>query len=152
MREERVGNSQRTEVIGLLGQALDDGALALDDFDGRVIAVSSATHACDLRAQVDDLPSPYAWRPHPVEKPPPEPPSPSASPRSGQAALILGIASVPLAACFVGALLGVAAIALSLRVPTRPGLSAALLGRIFGIIGILLTAGALTAALLITRS
>jgi hypothetical protein len=153
MRAERAASGQRTEVIGLLGRALDEGALALDDFDSRVVAVGTATYTADLRAQVDDLPSAYAWRPHPVEEPPPEPPAAGVPPRSGRAALILGLASVPLALCFVGAVLGLAAIVLSLRAPRpRPGMSAARLGRIFGIIGILLSAGAALALRLAVRS
>ena len=73
---------------------------------------------------------------------PHEPPATTVTPRSGRAALILGIASIPLAFCFVGALLGLAAITLSLRGPRRPGVSPALAGRVLGIIGVLLSAAA----------
>ncbi|HEV7963666.1 MAG TPA: DUF1707 domain-containing protein [Actinoplanes sp.] len=146
MRDERVGSAQRTEVIAVLGRALDEGALALDDYDGRVVAVGTATYTSDLQAQLRDLPPEYGWRPHPIA---PAPALPAAStPRSGRAALILGIASLPLSICFVGGILGIIAVVLSMRGDRRRGgLSAALLGRALGIVGIMLSAGATIAIL-----
>jgi hypothetical protein len=151
MRDERVGGGQRTEVIGLLNRALDEGVLAIEEYDVRVAAVGTATYTTDLLAQVRDLPQEYGWRPHPVAPPPPAPPD-TPSPRSGRAALILGIASLPTSICFVGAILGIAAVVLSLRAGrNRPGLSAAMLGRVFGITGILLSVGATIALLFAAR-
>jgi hypothetical protein len=146
MRDERVGSAQRTEVIAVLGRALEEGALALADYDGRVVAVGTATYTSDLLAQLRNLPPEYGWRPHPIA---PAPPLPAAqTPKSGRAALVLGIASLPLSICFVGGILGIIAVVLSLRGGrSRGGLSAALLGRALGIVGIMLSAGATIAVL-----
>jgi hypothetical protein len=141
MGEERVGNAQRTEVIGLLGRALDDGALGLADHDGRIVAVGTATTTTDLLLQVWDLPPEYRWQP-------PPPPAPDRAP--GQLALVLGIVSVPLAFCLVGIVPGVIAVVLSRRGPPPPGLSPALAGRVLGILGILMSAAAGLAAILLT--
>jgi hypothetical protein len=147
VRDERVGSAQRTEVIDRLNRALDDGVLALGDYDVRVAAVGTATYLSDLLAPLRDLPPEYGWQPHPVAAPPPGPPA-AAVPRSGKAALIFGIASLPLSICFVGGLLGIVAVVLSLRGGRgQPGFSAALLGRMFGIVGILLSIGATVAVL-----
>ena len=149
MRDERVGNSQRTEVIGLLGQALDDGTLALGDYDGRIVAVGISTHTCDLLAQLRDLPPEYGWQPHPAAEPPVSPPLGATPPRPDRAALILGMASLPLSVCFVGGVLGMIAVGLSLR--NRPASRAALTGRVLGGIGILLSIGVAAALLLTAR-
>ncbi len=138
MRDERVATAERTEVIALLGRALDEGHLAVGEHDARVAAVGSATYISDLLAQLRDLPPEYAWLP-------PAAVAPARPAGSGRAALILGLLSVPASFCVVGGILGIAAIVLSLRGPRRPGFTPALVGRVFGIIGVVLSGGALAA-------
>jgi hypothetical protein len=132
-----VATAERTEVLGLLGRALDEGHLALDQYDTRVVAVGTATYASELVAQLNDLPPEYAWLPPTAVVP--------ASTRtgSGRAALVLGILSLPTAFCVAGGVLGIVAIALSFRGDRPRGLSPALLGRVFGIVGLVLSLGAL---------
>ncbi len=138
MRDERVVTADRAEVIAVLGRALDDGRLTLDEHDARVAAVGSATYTSELRGQLRDLPPEYAWRP-----PATVAPAPPAG--SGRAALIAGLLSLPTSICIVGGILGAVAIVLSLRGERRRGLTAALLGRILGIVGVVLSLGALFA-------
>jgi hypothetical protein len=103
-----------------------------------VARVGTATYASELTDQVADLPPPYTW----ILPPPP--------PASGRVALILGIASVPLSICGIGAVLGILAVFAS-RGGTRGGVSPALIGRVFGILGIALSIGAV-AALIYARN
>ena len=49
---------------------------------------------------------------------------------------------MPASFCVVGGILGVVAIVLSLRGERRPGFTAALAGRVFGIVGVVLSLGA----------
>jgi hypothetical protein len=137
MPDVRVGNAQRTEVIDLLSRALDAGGLPLDEYDRRVAAVGTATYASQLTAQLSGLPAGFAWSPHPF--PPPVAPHPVTS--YGRTALILGIVSLPLSMCLVGWIFGILAVVYSRRGPAR-GFGAALIGRVFGIVGILLSVGA----------
>jgi hypothetical protein len=137
MSDVRVGNAQRTEVIDRLGRALREGGLPLDEYDRRIVAVGCATYASELAAQLADLPPAFAWSPHAL--PPPVAPRPVRSyPRT---ALILGIASLPLSMCLVGWIFGVLAILYSRRGPAR-GFGPAMIGRVFGIVGITLSLGA----------
>ena len=137
MPDVRVGNAQRTEVIDLLSRALDEGGLPLDEYDRRVAAVGVATYAAELTAQLDGLPAGYDWSPHAF--PPPVVPRPATS--SGRTALVLGIVSLPLSMCLVGWIFGILAILYSRRGPAR-GFGPAMIGRVFGIVGILLSLGA----------
>jgi hypothetical protein len=137
MSDVRVGNAQRTEVIDLLSRALDEGGLPLDEYDRRVAAVGAATYVSELAAQLDGLPAGFEWSPHAF--PPPVAPHPVKS--SGTTALILGIVSLPLSMCLVGWIFGILAILYSRRGPAR-GFGAAMIGRVFGIVGILLSLGA----------
>lgn len=138
VKDQRVANDERTEVIGLLNRALERGDLPLDAYDHRIAAVGSATYVSELVTQLDDLPPEYAWLPAAAVAPP-------VTARSGKAALILGILSVPTSFCIIGAVLGVAAVVLSLRGERQPGLSSAMLGRVFGIVGIALSLAAAAA-------
>ncbi|GIE97324.1 DUF1707 SHOCT-like domain-containing protein [Paractinoplanes rishiriensis] len=127
-RDQRVGHAERTQVLGLLGNAYEAGLLPVGDYDARVAAVGTATYASELSFQVSDLPPAYAWgaRAAPAE------------PRAaGRIALILGIASVPLSFCAIGGILGVLAVISSRGAGT--GVTLALIGRIFGIVGIALS-------------
>ena len=137
MPDVRVGNAQRTEVIELLSRALDEGGLPLDEYDRRVAAVGAATYAADLTAQLEGLPAGFGWSPHPF----PPPVMPHAVKSSGRTALFLGIASLPLSMCLVGWIFGILAIVYSRRGSAR-GFGPAMIGRVFGIIGILLSLGA----------
>jgi Domain of unknown function (DUF1707) len=136
MSDVRVGNAQRTEVLGLLSQALDTGGLPLDEYDHRVAAVGAATYASQLTAQLDGLAG-YEWSPHPF--PPPVAPHPVRS--SGTTALVLGIVSLLLSMCLVGGIFGILAILYSRRGPAQ-GFGRAMIGRVFGVVGVLLSLGA----------
>jgi len=141
-----VASDDRTEVIGLLNHALEQGDLPIDDYDHRIAAVGTATYASELLAQLRDLPPEYAWLPPAAVAPPAEPA------RSGRGALILGLLSLPASFCVVGGVLGVAAVVLSLRGERQSGLSAKLMGRVFGIVGIVMSIGAAAALVIATRA
>lgn len=133
MRDRRVSTVERTEVLARLNRAVDEGDLDPGLYYGRVAAVGTATYTSQLIAPLGDLPPEYAW----------QPPAPAAPTRPGLAALILGVLSVPTSFCVVGGVLGVVAIVLSLRGERPDGLNAALFGRVFGIVGVILAVGAL---------
>jgi hypothetical protein len=130
VRDPRVGHAERTEVLGLLGNAYEAGLLPVGEYDSRVAAVGTATYESQLRLQLSDLPPAYLWGERTT--PPPEP-----SPASGRVALVLGIASVPLSICAIGGVLGILAVVASRN--AGRGMSPALLGRIFGLIGVALS-------------
>jgi len=136
MRDVRVATAERSEVIGLLTRALDEGHLDLDRYDARVAAVGTATFTSELVAQLDDLPPESAWLPPTAVVPS------GARPGSGRAALVLGILALPTSFCVLGGVLGIVAIVLS-RGDRPRGLNPALVGRVFGIVGVVLSLGAL---------
>ena len=137
MRDARVQTAERSEVIARLSRALDDGHLGLDQYDARVAAVGTATYSSELTAQLGDLPAEYAWLP-------PTAVVPSAGRTgAGRAALVFGILALPTSFCVLGGLLGIVAIVLSFRGDRPRGLSPALFGRVFGIVGVVLSLGAL---------
>jgi hypothetical protein len=138
-RDQRVGHAERTQVLGLLGNAYEAGLLPVGDYDARVAAVGTASYASQLSLQVSDLPPAYAWGR------PAEPPR-----ASGRIALILGIASVPLSVCLIGGILGLLAVIAS-RGAGR-GVTPALIGRIFGIVGIALALAAAFALIYASRA
>jgi hypothetical protein len=146
--DERVGNAQRAEVIDQLTRALDGERLPLHEYDRRVAAVGAATYASELAAQVDDLPDEYGWRPHALPAPV-VPPRPARS--YERTALVLGILSLPLSVCLLGWIFGILAILYSRR-GHPPVFGPALIGRVFGIVGILLSVGAGVALLFAARS
>ena len=63
MRDQRVSTAERTEVLALLSRAVDEGHLPLDQYDGRVVAVGTATYTSQLLVPLSDLPPGYAWLP-----------------------------------------------------------------------------------------
>ena len=136
-----MAGAERAEVLAELTRALDRGDLALDDYDHRVAAVSTATYTSELLAQLNDLPPEYAWLPPTAVAPPPQPGMAGA----GRGALILGILSLPTSFCIFGGILGVIAIFLSLRGERARGFSPAMLGRVFGIVGVAMSIAAVVA-------
>jgi hypothetical protein len=148
MRGERVGTADRTEVIGRLSRALDEGRLPMADYDRRVARVGAATYAAELLDQLRDLPPEFAWLPRTAV-------ATSAAQKpaaSGRAALVLGILALPTSFCVLGGVLGIIAVVLSLRGDRRPGLGPAMIGRVFGIVGIVLSVGALIAVVVALNS
>lgn len=142
MQGQRVDTIDRTEVIGLLNRALDEGRMPLEDYDHRVAQVGAATYASELLDQLRDLPPEFAWLPRTAVATPATARKPAAS---GRAALVFGILALPTSFCVVGGVLGIVAVALSLRGERRSGLTPALIGRVLGIVGIVLAVGALIA-------
>lgn len=134
-----MAGAERLEVLDLLNRALDAGDVALGDYDRRVAAVGSATYTSELVAQLIDLPPEYAWLPLTAVAPPARRPMAGAD----RGALILGILSLPTSFCVFGGVLGIIAIFLSRRGARTRGFSPALLGRVFGIIGVALSIAAL---------
>lgn len=128
-RDQRVGPAERTQVLGLLGNAYEAGLLPSGDYDARVAAVGTATRESELRSQIADLPAAYTWGP--VSE---------VNPAAGRVALILGIASVPLSVCVIGGILGTLAVIASRN--AGRGLGAAMIGRVFGALGIVLSIAA----------
>jgi hypothetical protein len=143
--DERVGNAQRSHVLDLLSRALEGGYLTLDEYEQRMTTVSSAKLASELRTQLRDLPAQFQWDPR--QQPPPPPQAQRAPDDSNVrafavTALSLGIASIPLSVCLVGWLFGLAAIFFSIPGGRgASGWSKAIIGRILGFIGIILSIG-----------
>jgi hypothetical protein len=146
MKDERIGTVHRTQVIDRLGQALGEGLLTTEQHDGRVVSVSTATYASDLLAQVQDLPPRLQWDPRNAA--PPTPPNRNA----GKAALVLGVIGVLLSFCLLGWIPGIAAIVVSTRGRGAHGVGPALIGRVLGIISVVLSIGAAVALVVALNS
>ena len=143
MRDVRIGAAERAQVLDRLSAALDAGLLPVAEYDTRVAAVGTATYAAELRDQLAGLPAAYAWH------------APAPPPPSGRLPLVLGVASVPLSCCVVGGVLGVLAVLTSRGGGPRPGgprMTPALIGRICGIVGIVLSIGAAIALVAALRA
>jgi hypothetical protein len=144
MEDERVGNEQRTQVLELLTAALEQGYITLDEYEQRMAPVNTAKTASVLSGQVADLPPQFRWDPRTAAR---QQPAVSRIRDDNVrtfavTSLALGAASIPLSLCLVGWLFGIAAIFLS--VPGSKGASGwskALVGRVLGIIGIVLSIG-----------
>src|SRR4051812_48073108 len=132
-RGSRIGNADRTHVLGLLDGARTAGLLPTGEYDARVARAGTATYASELADQLAGLPPPYVW-----QAPPP-------APAAGRVALILGVASVPFSICGIGAVLGILAVVASRGAPRGTRVSPALIGRVFGILGIALSIAAVAA-------
>jgi hypothetical protein len=145
MKDERIGAVHRGQVIGQLSHALGEGLLTMEQHDTRVISVSTATYASDLLALVQDLPPRLQWDPRNAA--PPTPPNRNA----GRTALILGLVSVPASFCLLGWILGIAAIVASTRGRGAHGVGPALIGRVLGIVSIVLSLGAAIALIFVPR-
>ena len=141
--QERVGHAQRTTVLDLLGRAAAEGYLDLDEYEGRVAAVTVSRTVSDLYAVVGDLPPQFRWDPA------------QAMPKSRQdreresagsmalMSVILGAVSIPTSLCIgTGGLLGLLAVALA-----RKGMlddesrQKAVIGMVLGIIGFAMSLG-----------
>ena len=134
MTDARADSAQRNEALGVLTAALDAGRLDLIEYDARVVAIGSAGYVSELVAQAGE----FGWAPHPF----PPPVTPARPPSAyGKIALVLGLISVPLSLCLVGWIFGVLAIVYSGRAGVR-GFGAALVGRVSGILGVVLSLGA----------
>ena len=101
-------------VLDLLGRAAAEGYLDLDEYEGRVAAVTVSRTVSDLYAAVGDLPPQFRWDPA------------QAMPKSRQErdresagsmalmSLILGAVSIPTSLCIgTGGLLGLLAVVLA---------------------------------------
>ncbi|GII25714.1 DUF1707 SHOCT-like domain-containing protein [Planosporangium mesophilum] len=147
MEDERVGNQQRTQVLELLGAALEQGYITLEEYEQRMAAVSAAPTMSVLYGQVADLPPQFRWDPgpnaqQPAVRPAVQPLAEAKARTFAITALVFGIASVPLSICFVGWLLGIVAIIFS--VPGAKGTDSwtkAFVGRVLGILGIVIELG-----------
>ena len=129
MSNQRADAAHRADALAALSRALDDGRLPVGEYDSRVAAIGSATYVPELAAQAQQ----FGWQP--------PSPSPAAAAPYGKIALVLGILSVPFAVCLVGLILGGLAIVYSVRAhETRFG--PAMIGRVFGIIGVALSLAA----------
>ncbi|KXK60342.1 hypothetical protein AWW66_19405 [Micromonospora rosaria] len=139
---ERVGTVQRTQVLDLLSQALEQGYIDLADYERRMSLVHTATVVGDLTSQVADLPRQFHWHPQQAQMAPVTPTvgvDPEKRIRTMTLASVSlgGVALVTSICGGVGALFGVAAILLG-----RPGLKSArnhglaLTGIILGAVGI----------------
>ena len=133
MGHARVDSAQRTAAIGVLTRALDEGRLPLPEYDARVAAVGSATYVSELLTQTRE----YGWEP--------PPPGTGRTPAAyGRIALVLGLVSVPAAFCLTGWIFGILAVVAGGRAARggARGFGPALIGRVFGILGIVLSLGA----------
>jgi hypothetical protein len=146
MKDERIGTVHRSQVLEQLNHALDEGLLSTAQYDARVVAVSTATYASDLLGQVQDLPPRLQWDPRNAA--PGTPPNRTA----GRNALLLGLVSVPLSFCLLGWIPGIAAIVVSRRGHGAQGVGPALIGRVLGIVSLVLSAGALLALIFVRSS
>jgi hypothetical protein len=153
MHDERIGNAQRAKFMELLGKATEEGYLSLDEYDQRAMAVSGARLMSELQSQTSDLPSQFHWDPRVAigsSAPPLPHPADQNVTNFAIASLALGIASIALSACFgVGGLFGLAAIFFSIPgARGASGWSKAFVGRVLGIIGIVLSLGVVAILLL----
>ena len=143
---QRVGTAEREQALGLLGKALEEGYLSLDEYEQRMTVVTAAKTAYELTRSLSDLPPRLRWFP---QRPGPEPPAgapgkgttPDPAHATATASLVLGLVSLPTSLCLgSGALVGIAAVVLS-----RPGLRSrrehgkATVGLATGLVGIALS-------------
>ncbi|NJC71646.1 DUF1707 domain-containing protein [Planosporangium thailandense] len=146
MDDERVGNEQRAQVVGLLGAAVEQGYLTLDEYDERTVAATQAKTRSVLQAQVADLPAQFRWGTRaPGQQPVPGRgsghPADDNAATCAVASLVLGVVSIPLSLCLVGWLFGLGAVVLSVPGARSAGTwNRAVVGRVLGSIGILLSA------------
>lgn len=146
MKDERIGTVHRTQVIDQLSRAHDEGLLTTEQYDSRVVSISTATYASDLLSQTQDLPPRLQWDPRNAA--PPTMPNRNA----GRTALVLGILAVPLSFCLIGWIPGIAAIIMSTRGRGAHGVGPALIGRVLGIISVVLSIGAVAALIFALNS
>jgi len=145
--DERVGNAQRTTVLELLGRALEEGYLDLDEYEARLTRVTEGKTVAALHAQVADLPPQFHWDPF-------QPPSKARQEQKQDqdkdsasamalASIVLGAASIPRSVCFgAGGLAGIAAVFFARKgLRHDSGRTKAIVGLALGILGIVLSIG-----------
>ncbi len=140
---ERVGHAQRTTVLDLLGRAVAEGYLDLDEYEGRVAAVSISRTVADLYAAVADLPPPFRWDPaQPMPKSRHERDRESAA-SMALMSVILGAVSIPTSLCVgTGGLLGLIAVVLAGKgMLDDESRTKAVAGMVLGIIGFAMSLG-----------
>jgi len=141
---QRVGTTEREQVLGLLGKALEEGYLGLDEYEQRVAVVTAAKTVYDLTRQVADLPPRLRWTPH--SRPAPvggvDPSEPARI--TAITSLVLGLVSLPMAFCIgIGGIIGVTAAALSvpgLRSGSPRERGKATVGLVTGLLSVALSA------------
>lgn len=144
---QRVGTAEREQVLELLGKALEEGYLSLDEYEQRAAVTAVAKTAYDLTQQVTDLPPRLRWVPQPRTVAQARPgghgtATPNSAHTTAVASLVLGLVSIPMSVCIgTGGIIGVAAAVLS-----RPGLRSpqehgkAMVGLVTGLLGVALSA------------
>jgi Domain of unknown function (DUF1707) len=141
LSRERVGNAQRTVVLELLSSALEQGYLDLYEYEVRLTRVTESKVVGDLYAQVADLPEQFRWDPQqPLPKSRQEKRQESAD-TMGLVSLVLGAASIPTSMCFIGGILAVPGVFLSIhalkhgsdRTKARIGLVLSLVGLVMSL-------------------
>jgi hypothetical protein len=141
--QERVGHVQRTVVLDLLGRAAAEGYLDLDEYEGRVGAVTVSRTVSELNAVLVDLPAQFRWNPaQPVPKSPQQRERDSAS-SMAMVGLVLGAASIPTSMCIgTGGLLGLIAVVLARKgMHDDESRSKAVIGMVLGMIGLAMSLG-----------
>lgn len=154
MKDVRVGDAERGHVVELLGRAVAQGYLSLEEYEQRLVAATSARRISELHGQLSDLPAQFEWNPSVAPAaaqalaptfgvaPHGAQPTESEARVVAGAALALGIASIPLSLCGVGAFFGIAALVLGLR-SRRGGTlqSYGIVGATLGVAGLLMSLG-----------
>lgn len=133
---QRVGDTHRNQVTGLLTDAVGEGYLDLVEYERRLIEVTGARTADDLAAQLADLPPKFRWDP----RTPVVTGADRAVATRTTLALVTSIAAVPLAACYgAGALPAAVAVLLARSGRHQPDQRAkAVAATVIGSIGIAL--------------
>jgi hypothetical protein len=143
MGEERVGNAQRGAVLDLLGRALEEGYLDLDEYEARLQRVTEGKTVAALHAQVADLPPQFRWDHNgSIPKSRQERAKESAN-AMAVASIALGVAAIPTSLCFgAGAIPGIAALFFARRaLRQEDGRGKAITGLVLGIVGTALSIG-----------
>jgi hypothetical protein len=138
LADQRVGNTQRDHVLGLLGRALTEGYLSAAEYEDRVVAASASQREAELFAQLQDLPSQFLWQPG---MPVPQPERDSTGRGMSYATLVLGMLSVPLGLIIIGAVPAVGGVILSLasNASDRRLRSFGFVGRMLSLVGLVIS-------------
>lgn len=141
--DERVGTAQRGAVLELLGRALEEGYLDLDEYEIRLQRVTEGKTVAALQAQLADLPPQFRWVPgQAIPKSSRERAKESAR-TMAIASIALGAAAIPTSVCLgAGVIPGIAALLFARRaLQEEEGRGKAITGLVLGIVGIALSIG-----------